>query len=194
MNRLVRRIVSWFKWIWVWKQYKIWSRIRVPFARLKTRDYKVIEKREPEFKLVPIPTQEVTENVFGETHTFLAPCSLINLDGRLIIATNNSDRMLRRIVKVERPPIEGAIWTAVIEVVGAPSKRNMYKRNCHIEQWDYAKPIRMDYEFNIHPERDIKASNLMVIPFDSLVKGYKLIEASVKEANVYARTERPGNW
>ena len=172
MNRIIRSIVSRFKWFWVWTQYNIAARIRVPFAMLRARNYKVIERKEPDFKLVPIPSQSVTELVFGENYTFLAPNPLINLEDNLIVAIHSnslrvnelsSDGILMRIVKVERPPIVGAIWTAVVEWVGAPLS-------------------------------DRKASNLIVIPFDSLVSGYRLVEATKKEENVYARTERPGNW
>lgn len=139
MKRLFRWICSWFK--------------------LYKKVEQKVEYKESEFKLVSIPSESVTEMAFGEKHTFLAPFPLVNLEGKLIAAVNHGDKMLRRIVKVERPPIEGAIWTAVIETIGAPPGRS-----------------------------------LIVIPFDSLVRGYRLVEATKKEERIYARTERPGNW
>lgn len=178
MNQLIRRIVSWVKRLWVWKQYNVWAKCRVPFDELRKRGYNAIEPRKPDFKLVPIPSHYVTEMVFGEQHTFLAPSPLIDLDGRLIVATNHGDRMLRRIVRVERPPIEGAIWTAVIETVGAPKDRRATERHCYIHQSDYAKLLMLTQDFGIHSYDSGKCSNLMVIPFDSLVRGYKLVEAT----------------
>ena len=161
MKRLFRWIRSWFK-----SNEKVEPKV---------------EKKEPEFKLSPIPSQEMTENLPWGIETFLAPCPLINLEGRLIVAVNNGDKMLRRIVKVERPPIEGAIWTAAIEVIGAPKNRRTYERHCTISNASYAIPIMMDYEFNIHPTNEGICSNLIVIPFAALVRGYRLVEATKED-------------
>jgi hypothetical protein len=98
---------------------------------------------------------------------------LINLKGKLIVAVNQSDKMLRRIVKVERPPIEGAIWTAVIEVVGAPAERRTYEDFYRIQNPN--NPSISEYGSN--SVVGLKALSLIVIPFDSLVKGYRLVEA-----------------